>query len=116
MTQNPFEVIEERLDRMESLLHEIKNAPPSVTQELPDRCSLKDACIETDLSESKIYKAVMVREIPFKKYGRRLVFSRKALQEWVQDRTKTPTSPDTVMTERLAKTARKKLEVLNKIK
>lgn len=109
MTQNPFELIEERLDRMESLLYEIKNVPPSVTQELPDRCGLKDACIETDLSESKIYKAVMDREIPFKKYGRRLVFSRKALQEWVRERTIKPASPDTVMTERLAKAAKKRL-------
>jgi excisionase family DNA binding protein len=109
MAQNPFEVIEERLDRMESLLYEIKIASPPVTQALPDRCSLKDACIETDLSESKIYKAVMNREIPYMKYGRKLVFSRKALQEWVRQRTTTLASPDIVMIERLAKTAKKKL-------
>jgi excisionase family DNA binding protein len=109
MTQNPFELIEERLNRMESLLYEIKNEPPSVTQELPDRCNLKDACIETGLSESKIYKAVMDRDIPFMKYGRRLVFSRKALREWVEERTIKPICPDTAMTERLEKTAKKRL-------
>jgi hypothetical protein len=41
----------------------------------------------------------MDESIPKEKYGKRLIFSRKALNEWVQARTISKTSTDEIMTE-----------------
>jgi excisionase family DNA binding protein len=76
---------------------------------LQDRISLNEATQITGLSKSLLYKLSMDNAIPREKYGRRLVFSRKALNEWVQARTVATPSPDEIMTDRLAKSAKKKL-------
>ena len=56
--------------------------------EKSERVLLPEACNITGLSKSKIYKLVMDQKIPFAKFGRRLVFSRKQLQDWVKENTK----------------------------
>jgi excisionase family DNA binding protein len=86
---------------------EIKAIPDP--PKLSDRCTLPEACEITGLSRSLIYKMSMDGTIPKEKYGKRLVFSRKALTEWMQDRTVSTASPEAIMTERLSKTAKKKL-------
>jgi len=86
-------------------IDEIKNIPTA--EELQDRCTLPEACEITGLSRSLIYKMSMDGTIPKEKYGKRLVFSRKALTEWMQDRTVSTASPEAIMTERLSKAAKK---------
>ncbi|MCJ7449519.1 MAG: helix-turn-helix domain-containing protein [Bacteroidales bacterium] len=86
---------------------EIKAIPD--LPKLPDRCTLPEACEITGLSKSLIYKLCMDGAIPREKYGKRLVFSRKALNEWVQARTVIIPSPDEIMTDRLSETAKKRV-------
>jgi excisionase family DNA binding protein len=98
---------------LKSCLHEyieeIKSIPTPAP--LPDRMDLlKEVCELTNFSESQIYKLTMLKEIPFQKYGKRLVFSRKALLKWMEERTITAPSAGDVMTDRLAKSAKKHLK------
>ena len=102
----------------EDLRAEIKNCLRESIEELRsipiptpprDRISLIEACEITGFSRSLIYKMTMAGTIPHEKYGKRLIFSRKKLEEWVQSRTIPKTSPDEIMTNRLAETAKKRL-------
>ncbi|WP_266202861.1 helix-turn-helix domain-containing protein [Pontibacter kalidii] len=88
MIDNPFSVIERRLNRLETLLLELKekSSTPRIT-ESSDRCTLPDALAITGLSKSKLYKLTASKEIPHKRFGRRLVFSRKELLAWVETQT-----------------------------
>jgi len=52
-------------------------------------------------------------DIPFEKYGRKNIFSRKALETWMKDRTVMPTNPGDEMIDRLAKSAKKKGALIN---
>ncbi|WP_242916322.1 helix-turn-helix domain-containing protein [Pontibacter liquoris] len=53
----------------------------------PDRCTFDDALEITGLSKSKLYKLTSSNEIPHKRYGNRLIFNRKELEEWVESQT-----------------------------
>jgi len=61
------------------------NNPP--TPILSDRIDLSEACNITGLKKSTIYRLSMDNKIPFQKYGKRLVFSRKDLLKWIDNRT-----------------------------
>jgi excisionase family DNA binding protein len=83
---------------------------PEYVEPLQDRISLHEACLITGSSKSQIYKLTMLNEIPHQKFGKRLVFSRKSLTDWMEKRTiSTPTAGD-VMDKRLAKSAKKHLQ------
>jgi excisionase family DNA binding protein len=82
-------------------IEELKTVPLNRDEDLPDRCYMEEACKITGFSESKIYKETMKRTIPFEKYGKRLVFSRKKLFDWMESRTKR--SPGIAMAENMAK-------------
>lgn len=88
-------------------IEEIKSIPAPVP--LPDRVELFEACEITKLSKSQIYKMTMLNEIPFEKYGKRLVFSRRELNEWMRNRTIQGPTPDEIMERRLVRTAKKQL-------
>lgn len=64
---------------------------------LSDRITLDETCAITGLRKSTIYRLTMEDKIPFQKYGKRLVFSRKDLLEWIDSRTiGTPVASDTL--------------------
>jgi excisionase family DNA binding protein len=89
-------------------LEEIKSLPTPAP--LPDRISLLEACQLIGSSKGQIYKLTMNEDIPFQKFGKRLVFSRKSLLKWMEERTiSTPTAGD-VMSDRLSATAKKRLK------
>lgn len=103
----------------EDLRAEIKNCLRESIEELrsiptpellPDRISINEACIHTGSSKSQIYKLTMLDEIPHQKFGKRLVFSRKALTEWMEEKTVSPSTPSDVMNDRLAESAKKQLK------
>lgn len=52
-----------------------------------DRITLDDAVLITGLKRSAIYKMTMTGDIPCQKFGKRLIFSRGELAQWMQDRT-----------------------------
>jgi excisionase family DNA binding protein len=84
---NPFEIIARRLENIESLLLDIKHKRQPETSSLPDRCGIEDAISITGMSKSKIYKLTSTNQIPAKRFGKKLVFSRKELAEWVNEQT-----------------------------
>ena len=94
-------------------IEEIKSIP--APEPLSDRIGLDEACIELGtkekpVSKAQVYKLTMLNEIPHEKYGKRLVFSRKALVEWMDSRTVKKISVSEVMSDRLAKSAKRHLK------
>jgi excisionase family DNA binding protein len=89
-------------------IEEIKNLP--TPEPLPDRITLFEACELTGFSKSQIYKSTMLNEIPFQKFGKRLVFSRKGLTEWMERNTISAPIAGDIMDERLAKSAKRQLK------
>ena len=62
------------------------------TTELPDTLSIEGAVSFLrengfPTSKGKLYKLTSAKAIPFRKYGIKLVFSRKALLEWAMSST-----------------------------
>jgi excisionase family DNA binding protein len=94
-------------DCLRDAIAEIKAIPEP--EKPADRMTLPEACDLTGLSRSLLYKMSMDGTIPRQKYGKRLVFSRESLNEWMQVRTVSMASPESVMTGRLQKSAKKKI-------
>lgn len=81
---NPFTPIYEQLDRIESMILELK-------QRLDDRegpgysvGNIELAVRLTGYAKSTIYKLVCERRIPHSKYGGKLFFDEKALMAWIK--------------------------------
>lgn len=89
-------------------IEEIKSLPSP--EPLPDRITLSEACELTNQSKSQVYKLTMLNEIPYQKFGKRLVFSRRALKEWMENNTISAPLAGNVMESRLAKFAKKHLK------
>ena len=94
-------------------IEEIKSIPSPAP--LLDRIGLNEACIvlgskEKPASKAQIYKLTMLNEIPFQKFGKRLVFSRKALQEWMESRTISTSKDSELITGRVSEAAKKHLK------
>lgn len=84
-----------------------KLSPPS--PEVQDRCLLQDACEITGLSRAAIYKLTSEKRLPHMKFGQRLVFSRRQLAAWVEERTVAPPDPVRDIKDGLTRSAEKKL-------
>lgn len=56
-------------------------------------------------TRSTIYNWVFLKKIPFKKIGRRTVFSKKELLAWIESRTSLPEDRRAVAAARIAKSA-----------
>lgn len=78
-------------------------------QPLQDRCSLAEAMVITGLSDSQLYKMTSLGTIPFEKYGKRLQFSRRALAQWIEERTMPAPTSEEIMSRKLAKTAKRRM-------
>lgn len=73
------------------------NAVPQVSnpKDLPDSITLETAVQVLEefgfpTSKAKIYKLTSSGAMPFRKYGNKLVFSRKELLNWAEQQTKSP--------------------------
>jgi len=89
-------------------IEEIRSIPTPTPS--PDRITLNEACEITGLSRSLIYKMSMDGSIPKLKYGNRLVFSRKELEGWMEQRTTRKLSLEEIATKQLQKVTRKLLK------
>jgi hypothetical protein len=56
-----------------------------------------------------MYKLTMQGDIPFQKYGKKLIFSRKNLLQWMDERTVSSPSAVDLMADSLAASAKKRL-------
>jgi len=68
----------------------INNIPKPKEEPRPDRIDIDDVSLITGLKVPQIYKLTHRSEIPFKKFGKRLVFSRREILQWVEHQTKQP--------------------------
>lgn len=93
-------------------INEFKELP--LQPELPDKIGFNEAVLHCNnqgikLSDSKARKMCMDGEMPtIGRFGRRLVFSRKQLDNWIESQTVKIVSPNDVMVNQLAKVARNK--------
>ncbi len=81
----------------------VANVVPKVSnqKELPDNITLETAVqllkeFGFPTSKAKIYKLTSSGTMPFRKYGNKLVFSRKELLEWAEQQTKAPQTPESL--------------------
>jgi len=83
--ENPFVLLDQRLDRIESLVMEMKNG--AVEKPAPDGYDIIDIDEATQLlgiAKPTVYGKTSRGEIPHMKRGKRLYFSKKELLEWLK--------------------------------
>lgn len=92
-------------------IEEIKSIPATVP--LPDRINKEGVKQMTGKGDQWIYSKTMKvckDPLPFEKFGKTLVFSRKKIQKYIDDHTKPlPTAGD-IMEDRLSRSAKKHLK------
>jgi excisionase family DNA binding protein len=102
----------------EDLRAEIKNCLRESIEEIKkiqveppqsDRIGLQEAMQVTGLQKSALYKMTMTGTIPHEKYGKRLVFSRKKLAGWIEQRTIRKQSLEEIAIKQLQKEAQKRI-------
>jgi len=81
----------------------------NTSEPLPDRISLSDVIHITGLKKSAIYKLTMAGSIPYGKYGRLLVFSRREITNWMDQQITRRPSIDERVNRHLKDTAKKSL-------
>ncbi len=83
---NPFEVIETRLSNIENLILDLKHKPQTVdTSEQEDEfLTIQQAAKLLHLSVPTMYGKTHRNELPFMKRGKRVLFSKKQLIEYIE--------------------------------
>lgn len=85
--ENPFELIYDKLNAIENLLKsqiikEIKIQPETVINEY---LTIDEASVFVCQSKSSMYKKTMDCVIPHYKVGKKLLFKRSELIEWIEE-------------------------------
>ena len=91
-------------EELKAIISEIfANTVPQTSEakELPDSITLDTAIRILEefgfpTSKAKIYKLTSSGAMPFRKYGNKLVFSRKELLEWAEQQTKASSTPNSL--------------------
>lgn len=94
--QNPFEEINQKLEAIQREQREIKDLlQRSITDKEPrDLLTVHMAAEFLDLSPATLYSKSSRGEIPSKRQGGRLYFSKKELLQWIEEGAKSPYSID----------------------
>ena len=79
--ENPFEIILERLDRIEKAIENLSTNGPSVNANDPMDIKALSAYLKT--SPSAIYKFTSEGSIPHYKNGKRLYFKKEEINDWI---------------------------------
>lgn len=90
--------------------HRVSRPEPKDPPQLKGPINLNEICKLTDYSKSQIYKLSMRGEIPVWHYGKNLVSTREAILEWRENRTISKNPNQDLVTDNLAKTAKKQLK------
>jgi excisionase family DNA binding protein len=111
------EIILTTPDQLEQVVMQaLKKVLPAVEKEKsaepPDSCSFNQALTFLSengyvISKSALYKLTALKKIPFKRFGRKIIFSRKELLQWVESLTM-PNSGTSNVLLNLAESARRK--------
>ncbi len=81
---NPFEQINKRLDALEGLLLSMKNPNAPVYQQ-DETLNADQLSKRYNLPLSTIYKKTSLNEIPHFKKGKKLYFSKLAIERWLRE-------------------------------
>jgi excisionase family DNA binding protein len=82
---NPFQVIEQKLSNIETLLLDIKHQSATVETDHPDQLlTIQQAAEFLRLSVPTLYSKCSKSEIPYMKRSKRLYFSREQLTEYIK--------------------------------
>lgn len=85
--ENPFELLNDQLKRIENLLENIYNKE-NVSNSIdvaPKIMTTQTVADYLNLSTSCIYKLTSSREIPHSKRGKRLYFDKNEIDKWVME-------------------------------
>lgn len=84
---NPFELIEARLNNIEALLLDLKHSPSEQknTDQLGDLLTVQKAAVFLSLAIPTLYSKVSKGELPFMKRGKRLYFSSEELTDYLKE-------------------------------
>ena len=82
--ENPFELILEKLDRIEKAIEKLNTTSPVTVANAP--MDIKDLAEYLKMSVSAIYKLTSSSEIPHYKSGKRLYFKKEDINEWIFSR------------------------------
>lgn len=91
----------QKIENLENLF-QVKQSPEVVECE---RLTIDEAAKLTGYSKSAIYKGLL----PYKKMGKKLIFSRKELIVWMESQTISPVNNNSVVLNAIAESANKKL-------
>lgn len=86
---NPFDILNQRLIKIEDLLFELNNKSNSnqtfgsKTEE--EILTIDQACMFLNLAKSTIYILTSKRILPFFKRGKKLYFKKSELLQWIED-------------------------------
>ena len=83
---NPFEVIETRLSNIENLILDLKhkNHTAETSEQLDEFLTIPQAAKLLHLSVPTMYGKTHRNELPFMKRGKRVLFSKKQLIEYIE--------------------------------
>jgi excisionase family DNA binding protein len=90
--ENPFEIILDRLNRIEQQLKDfkIKTIQEVAAQPVKQWMNVPETAEYLSISSSKIYKLTSTMEIPHMKLGKLLYFRKEQIDEWLlKNRVKT---------------------------
>lgn len=108
---NPFDVILSELADIRSEVRKLRQPEPPV--KLPENLTV-DQAIELlqdnglPITLATLYKKTHLGEIPASRIGKRLVFSRKKLLNWIESRRVEKVAPATIAAEKLARSAQRR--------
>ncbi len=84
---NPFTLIDSRLENIENLLLELNSKQQSASTHQPGKLlTISEAAEFVNLAKPTLYRLVHLRQIPFSKPkgSKRLYFKREDLAAWIQ--------------------------------
>lgn len=81
--ENPFEIILERLDRIERLLINQAQKPNALAEDGNEFMNIKEVSAYLYLSVATIYGKVSKGELPNYKRGKRLMFKKSEIDDWI---------------------------------
>jgi len=77
--ENPFEIIMQRLDRIEILINEIKKD----SKEENELLNIEEVAKFLKISKSTVYGYTNKNFIPFMKKGKKLFFYKSEIEQWI---------------------------------
>ena len=83
--ENPFEIINQRLNRIEKLLEANLESlcNTKITNSIPTLMTIKDVANYLNLSIPTIYGYTAKKNIPHYKRGKKLYFDKNDIDEWI---------------------------------